>query len=79
MKVRDASDVNAEFARQMQETARARAQFSHTPQLPELDGQTAMDLMRETQQIAKWDRWILPLSMTSLSCSALTLFLVWQR
>lgn len=79
MKDRDASDVNAEFARQMQDTARARAQYEQTLEFCDLAHRTTMDLMRETERISKWDRWMLPLSLASLTFSVITLCVVWQK
>lgn len=77
MKDRDASDVNAEFARQMEETA--RAQYTQTVEFCDLAHRNIMDLMRQTEQVSKWDRWMLPLSMTSLAFTVFTLCFVWNR
>ena len=79
MKDRDASDVNAEFARQMEETATARAHHAQTVKFCDLGHRDIMDLMRETERIAKWDRWMLPLSLLSLTFTVITLCVVWNR
>ena len=79
MKDRDASDENAEFARQMEETARARAQYAQTVKFCDFAHRDITDLMRETERIAKWDRWMLPLSLLSLTFTVITLCVVWNR
>jgi hypothetical protein len=86
MEPRDASDVNAEFARLMAETAKQRSYYSASLDLPEQFRKETLRLMqetlrlgKETERLAKWDRWVLPLSMVSLTFSVITLCLVWNR
>lgn len=79
MNDRDASDVNAEFARQTAETARERAMYAQTAAFSDLAHRTTMQLMRETERIAKRDRWIPWLSLMSLTCSVVALYVVWHK
>lgn len=65
MDTRDASNVNAEYARLLARSDDYSAQIAK--------------LMEDTKRIAKWDRWILPLSMACFAFNAIVLWIVWRR
>lgn len=79
MKDRDASDVNAEFARMMAQTAEERASYAHTDRFCNLAHQSTMELMRQTQRIDSWNRWIGPLTLCSLVMSAIAVGVTYFR
>ena len=62
MDTRDASDVNAEYARLLAKSDDYSRQIAR--------------LMEDTQRIAKWDRWIPPLSAFSLCISLMALYVL---
>lgn len=79
MKDRDATDVNAEFARMMAQTAEERASYAHTEQFCNLAHQSTMELMRQTQRTVSWNRWIVPLTLFSLVMSSIAVGVTYLR
>ncbi len=65
MDTRDASDVNAEYARLL-----ARSDDY---------GKQIAKLMEETKRIAKWDRWLPLASVASCAFGFIALCIVWNR